>query len=103
MFRAPHAPLPMRRNAHGGPWRAARGGECWTDSGKRRRRSVLPDDPDDDALNEDVPLLETHGLHAGVGRLKPDPATGLAVELLDRGFRSVDERDDHLAVLRGLL
>ena len=35
--------------------------------------SVLADDPDHDALDQHIPLLEAHGLHGGVGRLEPDP------------------------------
>src|SRR5215211_183676 len=70
---------------------------------RRRNRSVFPDDADHHALNEDVPLLEAHGLHRGVGGLEPNPAPGLAVELLDGGLAAVDQRDNHLAVLRTLL
>ena len=68
-----------------------------------REPSVLADDPDHDALDQHVALLEAHRLHGGVGRLQADPAAGLAIELLDGGLAAVDQRDDHLAVLGGLL
>src|SRR5262245_16442991 len=69
----------------------------WTVSVKRRRGLVFPDDADDDALHDDVALVEAQRLQRVVGGLQPDPPTGLAVESLDRGAFSVDERDHRLA------
>src|SRR5262245_31953899 len=66
-------------------------------TGCAKRRLVFPDDADDDALDDDVALVQTERLHRLVGGLEPDPAAGLAVEALDGGPFAMDERDDGLA------
>src|ERR1051326_4906538 len=63
---------------------------------------VPPNRPDDHPLNHDVVLGKPERLHGGMGGLEPDPAAGLAVELLDRRLGAVDEGDDHLPVVGAL-
>src|SRR6266571_524777 len=60
---------------------------------------ILPDDADDDSLDDHVALVETQRRHLGVGRLQPDPAAGLAIELLDGRAGAVHEGDDSLTVV----
>src|SRR5205809_1088607 len=62
-----------------------------------KRLLVFPDDADDNALHDDVPLVQAERLHRVIRRLEPDPAAGLAVEPLDRGPLTMDERDHRLA------
>src|SRR5436309_3612468 len=58
---------------------------------------IFPDDADHHALDDDVALVEPQRLHFLVGRLQPDPPTGLAVEAFDRGPFPMDERNHGLA------
>src|SRR6266702_3966915 len=60
---------------------------------------ILPDDADDDSLDDHVALVETQRRHLGVSRLQPDPAAGLAIELLDGRAGAVHEGDDSLTVV----
>src|SRR5689334_15582616 len=84
-------------------WIAGLRPRCSSDCEPQPRRSVLPDDSYNHALDEDISLLEAHGLHGRIGRLQSDPAAGLAVELLHGGLAAVDQGDNHLAVLGRLL
>src|SRR6185369_3882796 len=45
---------------------------------------------------------DVHRLHRLVGGLKPNTPVSLSIELLDRSGRSVEQRDDHLAVIGAL-
>src|SRR5687767_10026891 len=75
-------------------WR--RGRRVPPSTGCAKRPLVFPDDADDDALHDDVTLVDPERLHRVIRRLQPDPAAGLAVIALDRGTLTVDERDDGL-------
>src|SRR2546426_1124310 len=79
-------------------WGPAPPGRRWSASGEPAL--VLPDDADDDSLDDHVALVEAQGSHLGIRRLQPDPAAGLAVELLDGGARAVHEGDHRLSVVR---
>src|SRR5260221_5197317 len=84
----------------GGParwWRRARPAPPSTAYGKRRL--VFPDDADDHALDDHVPLVHPQRLHGGIGGLQADPAPGLTVKPLDRGAVPVDQGDDGLAAV----
>src|ERR671916_159135 len=72
----------------------------WANYAQRLREgdpagSVFPDDSDDHALDQDVPLLEPHRLHGCIRRLEANPSACLAVKLLDGRFAAVDQGDDH--------
>src|SRR6266436_819376 len=67
-----------------------------------RRPSIFPQNPDHHALDAHVVLVDVDGLHAGVGRLKPDLAAALPVELLQGHVVALEEGDDHLPVPRRL-
>src|SRR5260370_3548736 len=75
----------------------ARGARRWTACAAPAL--VAPDDADDDPLDYDVALVDAQRRHGGVGGFEPDPAPGLAIELLDRSARPVDQRDHGLAVV----
>src|SRR4051794_7486924 len=102
-------PGPRRRSGARWRWRKRRSRTArpmprWSGyAAPLRGPSVLPDDAHHHTLDQHVPFLEAQRLHGGVGRLEADPSPRLAVELLDRSLAAVDQRDDHLAVLRGLL
>src|SRR5437867_630411 len=60
---------------------------------------VPPDDADDDALDHDIALVYAQRGHGRIRRLQPDPAAGLAIELLDRGAGPVHQGDHRLTVV----
>src|SRR5919197_2173712 len=64
-----------------------------------RRPLVFPDDADDNALHDDVALVQAQRLHRIISGLQPNPAAGLPVKALHRGALSMDERDHRLAGL----
>src|SRR3954462_11140958 len=63
---------------------------------------ILPHHPDHNPLNLDLIGIDENRLHRRVRRLQADLAANLAVELLQGDVRSAQQRDDHLAVVRGL-
>src|SRR5260221_3988663 len=70
----------------GGParwWRRARPAPPSTAYGKRRL--VFPDDADDHALDDHVPLVHPQRLHGGIGGLPAGPTPGLTGKPTDRG------------------
>src|SRR5262249_19705805 len=69
---------------------------------RRRGPLVFPHHAHDHALNLNLVARDEDRLHGGVGRLEADHAAGIAIELLQRDVRPAQERDHHLAVVRGL-
>src|SRR5437867_11805877 len=65
----------------------------------RRRRLVLADHPDHDALHDDIALVHPQRAHGGVRGLESDPAARLAVEPFHRGAGAVHERHHGLAIV----
>src|SRR5918999_5266755 len=64
--------------------------------------SVAPKDPDDDALDSDIVLVDDDRAHRLVRRLKADTPIALAVILLDGRRIAIEERDHGLAVVGAL-
>src|SRR5207249_9657228 len=91
--------LPTTRASPGRARRSRRGrdGPCW--SGCGARALVFPNDADDHPLHRDVALVHAQRAHRGIRGLEPDPAARLAIELLDRRARAVDQRHHGLAVV----
>src|SRR6266850_2699145 len=65
--------------------------------GSGKRPLVFPDDADDDALYDDIALVDAQRLHRVIGRLQSDPPTRLTVVAFHRGALAVDQRDDGLS------
>src|SRR5437660_3750963 len=55
-----------------------------------------------DALYADVVLVDVRRRHRLVGRLKPNPAVAFPVHLFHGRRRSVEHRNDHLAIVGAL-
>src|SRR5690606_35086302 len=98
-WRGRRATCTARSTLHGARWRAVPLSIDLSGS-VSSLRSELPDHSHDDTLDEHFAFLEAERPHRRVGRLQADPATGLAVEALDRCLTAIDERDHHLAVVR---
>src|SRR4029078_1291975 len=60
---------------------------------------VLAHHPDDDALHLHLVGVGENRLHGRVGRLQPDLAARVAVELLERDVGAAEQRDHHLAAV----
>src|SRR6266480_849894 len=86
---------PKASDARAKSWRRAP--RVRRSSGSARQPLVFPDDADDDSLHNHVALVEAERLHVLIGWLQPDPAAGFAIEALDRGALSMDQRDHRLA------
>src|SRR6185437_6182306 len=92
-----------RRPPPGGGGPARRGGRRGPRTPPRRQPPrltlIAPEHAHHDALDGHVVLVDVNWRHRLVRRLQANAPVALAIKLLDRGRRVVDERNDRVAVV----